>query len=312
MFKILSSIFVKNHENIENPNVRLSLISLSSALGIFMNILLFISKVILGILANSTAILNDAFNNLSDSVVAIMALVGSSFAKKPADKNHPFGHGRLEHIVSLLVSIIIIYVGIMLFVNSAKSFSEENPNGLNLLSFIVLFLGILLKVYIYFLNKDLYNKLESDLNLGVMLDARNDIISTVAIIVGVFLQRFVSFNLDAAMGIVVAAFFIKPGIDLFIETVKYLLGERIDADTEKQIEEILLSGDYIIGFHHLDIHQYGKGHIAGSCHVEVPGNLTVAEVHKEVDRIEKKVLKDTGIILTLHTDPTYNIIDRQG
>ena len=312
MFDFLANRFVKDHKNIDNPNVRLNLISLSSIMGIVMNIILFLSKIFLGIFTKSTAILNDAFNNLSDSVVSIMSLVGSSFSKKPADEEHPFGHGRVEYVMALLVSIVIVYVGINLFINSAKSFNDQNPNGLSILSFIILFSGILIKVYIYYLNSRLYKKLESDLNLGVMLDARNDIISTTAIILGVFLQRFVTFNLDAAMGVVVAFFVTKPGIDLFNETVGYLLGERIDKEIEKKISEILLSGSYIIGFHHLDIHQYGKGHIAGSCHVEVPGNLTVAELHREIDSIEKKVRKETGVILTLHADPTYNILDKEG
>lgn len=312
MFDFLANRFVKDHENIDNPDVRLNLISLSSIMGIVMNIILFLSKIFLGIFTKSTAILNDAFNNLSDSVVSIMSLVGSSFSKKPADEEHPFGHGRVEYVMALLVSIVIVYVGINLFINSAKSFDDQNPNGLSLLSFIILFSGILIKVYIYYLNSRLYKELESDLNLGVMLDARNDIISTTAIILGVFMQRYVNFNLDAAMGVVVAFFVTKPGIDLFNETVGYLLGERIDEEIEKKISEILLSGSYIIGFHHLDIHQYGKGHIAGSCHVEVPGNLTVAELHKEIDRIEKKIRKETGVILTLHADPTYNILDKEG
>lgn len=309
MFDFLAKRLVKDYKNIDNPDVRLDLISVSSLIGIIMNIILFISKIILGFMSKSTAILNDAFNNLSDSVVSIMALVGSSFSKKPADKDHPFGHGRIEYVVSLLVSIVIIYVGLMLFINSAKSFNDDNPNGLSLLSFIILFAGILIKVYIYRLNAKLYKDLESDLNLGVMLDARNDIISTSAIILGVFLQRFVSFNLDAAMGIVVAFFVIKPGIDLFNETVKYLLGERIDEHIEEKISEILLSGQYIKGIHHLDIHQYGRGQIIGSCHVEVPGNLTVSELHNEIDRIEKIIRKETGVILTLHADPTYCILD---
>lgn len=312
MFDILANRFVKDYKNIDDPEVRLNLISLSSIMGIGMNIILFLSKIFLGIFTKSTAILNDAFNNLSDSVVSIMSLLGSSFSKKPADEEHPFGHGRVEYVMALLVSIVIVYVGINLFINSAKSFNDPNPNGLSLLSFIILFAGILIKVYIYYLNSRLYKDLESDLNLGVMLDARNDIISTTAIILGVFMQRYVNFNLDAAMGVVVAFFVTKPGIDLFNETVGYLLGERIDEEIEKKISEILLSGSYINGFHHLDIHQYGKGHIAGSCHVEVPGNLTVAELHKEIDRIEKKIRKETGVILTLHADPTYNILDKEG
>ena len=312
MFNFLAKTFVKDYIKIDNPKVRLNLISLSSIMGIGMNIILFLSKIFLGLYTKSTAILNDAFNNLSDSVVSIMSLVGSSFSKKPADEEHPFGHGRVEYIMALLVSIVIIYVGINLFINSAKSFNEPNPNGLSLFSFIILFAGILIKIYIYFLNSKLYKDLESDFILGVILDARNDIISTTAIILGVFLQRYVSFNLDAAMGVVVAFFVTKPGIDLFSETVGYLLGERVDEEIEDTISKILLSGDYIIGFHHLDIHQYGKGHIAGSCHVEVPGNLTVAELHKEIDQVEKKVRKETGVILTLHADPTYNILDKEG
>lgn len=312
MFNFLAKRFVKDNRNIENPEVRLNLISLSSIMGIGMNIILFLSKIFLGLYTKSTAILNDAFNNLSDSVVSIMSLVGSSISKKPADEKHPFGHGRLEYIMALLVSIVIIYVGINLFINSAKSFDDPKHNGLSLLSFLILFAGILIKVYIYFLNSRLYKDLDSELNLGVMLDARNDIISTVAIIIGVFLQRYVNFNLDAAMGVVVAFFVTKPGVDLFNETVAYLLGERVDKQVEEKISEILLSGEYIIGFHHLDIHQYGKGHIAGSCHVEVPGNLTVAELHKEIDLVEKKVRKETGVILTLHADPTYNILDKEG
>ena len=311
MFNFLAKKFVKDYKNIEDHEVRLNLISLSSVMGIVMNVTLFLSKIFLGLFTKSTAILNDAFNNLSDSVASIMALVGSNFSKKPADEEHPFGHGRLEYVVALLVSIVIMYVGLMLFINSAKSFNDKNPNGLNFLSFVILFAGILIKVYMYYLNGRLYKELDSDLNLGVMLDARNDIISTLAIIFGVFLQRFVNFNLDAAMGIVVAFFVTKPGLDLFNETVGYLLGEKIDSEIEEEIERILLSGKYIIGFHHLDIHQYGKGYIAGSCHVEIPGNLTVAELHHEIDFIEKEIRKNTGVILTLHADPTYNILDKK-
>lgn len=312
MFDFFLKRFVKDHENISNPDVRLNIIGLSSLMGIVMNVLLFLSKLIIGLYINSTAILNDAFNNLSDSLVSIMAYIGSKFSKKPADDEHPFGHGRVEYVASLLVSILIIYVGVRLFINSAKSFDQKNLVSFSFLSFIILLIGIFVKLYIYILNKYLYKTLESDLNQGVMIDARNDIISTSAIILAVFLGKFVSFNIDAAMGIVVAYFVIKPGIELFNETVKYLLGERIDRGIEKKIKNILLSGQYIRGYHHLDIHQYGRSHIGGSCHVEVPGNLTVYELHKEIDRVEKEIRRQTGVILTLHADPTYNILDKEG
>lgn len=309
MFEFLSRKFIKKSTNMDDFAYRLSLISLSSSIGIVINVLLFIMKVSLGFVIHSQAIINDAFNNLSDSVVSLMALFGSNISKKPADKEHPFGHGRSEYVISLLVSIVIMYVGFTLFVNSVKSFSDNSFDGLSLLTLVILLLSNAFKVYIYLLNKKLYKSLDSELNLGVMLDARNDIIATSAILVGSILQAYVSFNVDAIMGIIISFFVFYPGLEMFKDTTAVLLGKRVDGEIEKKIDQIIMESDLAIGYHDLQIHEYGKGRMAGSVHVEVPANLTVEVVHRQIDKIESEIYTNTKVEITIHMDPTYCVID---
>lgn len=309
MFEFLSRKFIKKSTNMDDFTYRLSLISLSSSIGIAINVLLFIMKVSLGFVIHSQAIINDAFNNLSDSVVSLMALFGSNISKKPADREHPFGHGRSEYVISLLVSIVIMYVGFTLFVNSVKSFSDNSFDGLNLLTLVILLLSNAFKVYIYLLNKKLYKSLDSELNLGVMLDARNDIIATSAILVGSIIQAYVSFNVDAIMGIIISFFVFYPGLEMFKDTTAVLLGKRVDSEIEKKIDQIIMESDLAIGYHDLQIHEYGKGRMAGSVHVEVPANLTVEVVHRQIDKIESEIYTRTKVEITIHMDPTYCVID---
>ena len=309
MFESLSRKFIKKTINVGDFAYRLSLISLSSSMGIAINVLLFIMKVSLGFVIHSQAIINDAFNNLSDSVVSLMALFGSNISKKPADKEHPFGHGRSEYVISLLVSIVIMYVGFTLFVNSVKSFSDNSFDGLSLLTLVILLLSNAFKVYIYLLNKKLYKSLDSELNLGVMLDARNDIIATSAILVGSIIQSYVSFNVDAIMGIIISFFVFYPGLEMFKDTTAVLLGKRVDSEIEKKIDQIIMESDLAIGYHDLQIHEYGKGRMAGSVHVEVPANLTVEVVHRQIDKIESEIYARTKVEITIHMDPTYCVID---
>ena len=310
MFDFLVGKFIKESEKADQIAYRLSLISLSSVVGIFINILLFAMKIGLGIFIKSQAVINDAFNNLSDSLVSLMALLGSNISKKPADKEHPFGHGRSEYVISLLVAVLIMYVGFSLFIKSVKSISSDEFSSLSLMSVGILLLSIAFKFYIYSLNKSLYKRLDSDLNLGVMLDARNDMLSTGAIIIAGFMQKYVSLNLDAIMGVILSFFVFQPGYEMFKETVAILLGQRVDKDIEENISQIIMEEDLIEGFHDLQIHEYGKGKMAGSVHVEVPANLTVEEVHGAIDQVEDEILSNTGVDLTIHMDPTYCLVEK--
>ena len=311
MFKILSKRFVKNYKSIEDENVRLNLISLSGMVGVLINVFLFIVKLIIGLIASSSAILGDAFNNMSDAFTSLITLVGARVSNKPADSDHPYGHGRSEYIASFLISILIMFVGIFLFVNSVKSFYMGNLPKLSNLGIIILIFSLLFKIYIYFLNKNLYKKLDSKLNFAVMVDARNDILSTTSIILAVILQKYINFNLDSFLGIILSIIVFKPGLDLFLDTVDKLMGREISEDLHKKIEDIILAGDFVHGYHDLKIHEYGRGKLVGSCDVEVPSNISVGIMHQAVTNIELKLKNELNISITIHMDPTYCLIENE-
>lgn len=309
MFEILAKRFVENYKSIEDQNVRLKLISLSGLVGILINIFLFIIKITIGLIASSSAILGDAFNNMSDALTSLITLIGAKASSKPADVNHPYGHGRSEYIASFLVSILIMIVGFLLFTNSIDSFYKGNLPKLSRLSIIILIFSLGFKFYIYFLNRSLDKKLDSKLNFAVMIDARNDILSTISIIIAVTLQKYISFNLDALLGIILSIIVFKPGLDLFLDTIDKLLGKGISIELHKEIEDIILSGDFIRGYHDLKIHEYGRGKLVGSCDVEVPSNISVGIMHQAVTNVETRLEKELNISITIHMDPTYCLIE---
>ncbi|MDD7305576.1 MAG: cation diffusion facilitator family transporter [Peptoniphilaceae bacterium] len=308
MFNFLSKKFVKDYKNYTDQKVRLNLISLSGLVGIIINFILFAMKISIGLITSSSAVLGDAFNNLSDALTSLITLVGAKVSNRPADKGHPWGHGRGEYIASFVVGIFIMYVGIKLLTNSLTSFVEGNIPKLSLISIVILIVSIFFKLYIYFLNESLEKKLDSKLNFAVKVDARNDIISTILIIIVVSIQKYINFNLDSIIGIFLALVIFMPGLELFVETVDTLLGKKLDPDLEKEISAIILEGDFVVGFHNLQIHEYGKGKLVGSCDLEVPENLTVGIMHESISRIEDRLRNEVGIDITCHMDPTYTLV----
>ena len=255
--------------------------------------------------------MGDAFNNMSDALTSLITLIGAKASRKPADKNHPYGHGRSEYIASFIVSILIMIVGFLLFTNSVENFYNGKLPKISKLSIMILIFSLGFKFYIYFLNKDLDKRLDSKLNFAVMVDARNDILSTISIIIAVILQKYISFNLDALLGIILSIIVFKPGFDLFVDTIDKLLGRGISKDLHKKIEDIILAGDFIKGYHDLKIHEYGRGKLVGSCDVEVPSNISVGIMHQAVTNVETKLRKDLNISITIHMDPTYCLIENE-
>lgn len=311
MFDILFKKIVKNYKDFDNEGIRLKLISLSGLVGVLINALLFIIKIIIGIMASSQAIIGDAFNNMSDALTSLITLVGAKASSKPADKAHPYGHGRSEYIASFLVSIFIMLVGVVLFINSIKSLYEgKNPN-LSQFSLMILIGSLSFKVYIYFLNKKLDRMLDSKLNYAVMIDARNDILSTISIVLSIIVQRYIDFNLDSILGIILAIIVFKPGLDIFLETMDKLLGRGLSPELRKEIENIILEGDLIQGYHNLNIHEYGRGKLTGSCDVEVPSNISVGIMHQAVTDVEVRLKKELNIVITIHMDPTYCLTENE-
>lgn len=238
MFNFLASRFIKDYKNYKRPDIRLQLISLSSIVGIVINLILVIFKLVAGYKTNSSAIINDGFNNLSDTVVSLMALVGSKVSQKPADKEHPFGHGRSESLISLLVGILIMYVGAKLFINSLHHYAGDQKTEFTKIAIIVLILSIVAKVYIYFLNRRLYKNLESDLNFGVMVDARNDILATSAIIIGALIEKNFNLRVDALMGVILAILVFMPGLDLFKQSAGYLLEKELTQKLKIKLKKL--------------------------------------------------------------------------
>lgn len=308
MFNFLASKFIKNYSDHSRTDVRLKLISLSSIIGIVINLILVVLKLVVGYTTNSSAIVNDGFNNLSDTVVSIMALVGSKVSQKPADKEHPYGHGRSESLISLLVGVLIMYVGAQLFINALHHYASDNVTNFSTIAIIILIFSIITKFYIYFLNKRLYKQLDSDLNFGVMVDARNDILATSGIILGAMVEKYLGVKVDALMGVILAGFVFMPGLDLFKQSAGYLLGERVDLEIEKRVGDIILANDFIIGYHSLHIHEYGKGNLDGSVDVEIAENLSLLVAHKIITDIQRKIKKEIGLNLSIHMDPTYSLI----
>lgn len=311
MFELLAKRHVDDYQNYQDKDVRLRLISLSGIVGIVINFLLFGIKLTVGIISKSNAVLNDAFNNISDAITSLISMVGAKASTKPADEDHPLGHGRSEYVASFIVSIIIILVGWELLINSVKSFFAKTGPNISIVGLIIMALSILFKVYIYVLNRGLAKKLDSNLNYAVQLDAKNDILSTSSIILSLILGKYVSFNLDAIMAVIISIIVIKPGIDLAKETINQLIGQRVDVEIEEEIKNIILAGDFITGYHDLKLYEYGQGRIFGSVHVEVPENIMVGTMHESVSQVEELVKEKTGVDLTVHTDPTTTLVNNE-
>lgn len=308
MFNFLSKKFVKDYQNYKKASVRLNLISLSGIVGIFINFILFLMKITIGLITSSSAVLGDAFNNLSDALTSLITFLGAKASNKPADIGHPWGHGRGEYIANFVVGILIMYVGLNLLTSSVTSFIAGNIPELSTISIIILIVSVFFKVYIYRLNEKIEKKLDSQLNYAVKIDARNDIISTVLIIIGVSFQKYLPFNIDSIIGIFLAIVIFLPGWDMFKNTADTLLGKKLSPDLEKKISDIILEGDFVVGFHNLQIHEYGKGKLVGSCDLEVPENLTVGIVHESISCIEDRLRSELDIDVSCHMDPTYTLV----
>lgn len=303
MVNFLIKTFIKNSENIENPKIRQKYGTLSSIVGIICNVLLFLIKYAMGTLSHSISIVSDAFNNLSDCAGCLVTLLGYKMASKPADKNHPFGHGRMEYLTSLIIAALIIFVGIELLKNSVEKII--NPVEIRF-SFAVLFslvFSIAVKLWMAVFNAELGKKINSSVLTATAKDSKSDVIATSATLIALICSLFTALPVDGVMGLLVSVFILKSGYDIVKDTVDELLGKPADPEIINNIKEYVLKNDKIIGIHDLIIHSYGPGNIIGSCHVEVKSNESFTEVHDIVDSIEREIHNNLNILMTIHMDP---------
>ena len=303
MTKFLIQKFIKNPDDINNLKVRRNYGTLSSVVGIICNVFLFILKYIMGTLSGSISVVSDAFNNLSDSAGCMVTLLGYKLASKPADKDHPFGHGRMEYLTALTIAVLILIVAFGLFRNSVNKIIHPEKLTFSLIVLISLLVSILIKLWMSFFNAFLGKKINSSVMLATAKDSRTDVIATSATCIAVISSLYTNLPVDGIMGLVVSLFIFKSGIDIVKDTVDNLLGKPVDSDIVYAIKEMVGESDKIIGIHDLVVHNYGPGNMIGSLHAEVKSNEDFVFVHDMIDELERRIHRELNILMTIHMDP---------
>lgn len=304
MTKFLVKLFVKDYQNTNNPIVRERYGKLGSITGIIFNIILFSLKLFGGIIALSISIIADAFNNLFDALTAIVTLIGFKYANKPADKEHPFGHGRFEYLASLFIAIIIIVVGVELFRTSISELIDvKQLVKIEMFSVIVLVISLVLKAWLGYFNLKLGKKISSLAMQAYAKDSILDVIATSVVLIGLLIGHFASINIDGYLGALVALFIIYTGFKTVKETIDPLLGQSPSPEFINAIEEKILSYNGIYGIHDLIVHDYGPSKTIISLHVEVDADSDFLEMHDLIDNIERDIRRYFNCSITIHMDP---------
>lgn len=303
MFKLLVKLFVKDYKNHKNPVVRERYGLLSSIVGIILNIILSLAKLLIGALTSSIAITADAVNNLSDAGSCVVTLVGFKMAGIKPDKEHPFGHGRIEYIAALIVGFIVELMGFELIKSSVDKIKNPEELTFSIPAVIVLLISIFGKLWLALFNRYLGKTISSPALSAVVTDSLSDICATSFTLLALILSRFTSLPLDGIFGIVVALFIMYSGYGILKETIGIILGVPPSKELVDKIVELIKEHDGVIDIHDLVIHSYGENRLFGSVHVEVPADFDILEAHDNMDHIEREVLEKYGINLVVHMDP---------
>lgn len=303
MTELLVKFFVKNKDDIENIRVRTSYGTLAGAVGICCNTLLFGVKLAAGMALHSVAVMADAFNNLSDAASSIIGLVGTRMAGKPADADHPFGHGRIEYISALIVAFLVLQVGLTFFKDSLDKIFHPEELTFSTVSLIILLVSVAVKLWMGYFNRKLGQRINSQVMLATAADSLGDVVTTSATICSILIFHFLGLNIDGFVGVIVACIVLWAGIGIARDTLKPLIGEPADPKLFQEITSLVESYEGIVGSHDLIIHNYGPGRSMASIHAEVPNNVDVETSHEIIDRAEREVSKKLNIFLVIHMDP---------
>ncbi len=306
MTELLAKLFIKDSENIKDNTVRKAYGTLGGIVGIICNLILCIIKITVGVISGSISIMADGLNNLSDMGSSLVTIIGFKLAGKPADRDHPFGHGRMEYMSAFIVAVFILIVGIDLMESSATAFfnGEKTPTY-NIWAVIVLVVSVLIKFWMFLFNNKLGKKISSDVLKATAKDSLNDALATTAILISVAVSTFINlpFNLDALMGILVSLFILWAGISSARDTINEILGKPPEKELIDNLENTILSFKEFVGIHDLIVHNYGPGRQFASVHVEVPQNIDVVKCHEQIDLCEKLVGEQLDLSLVIHMDP---------
>lgn len=303
LIRFLTKIFIKNSDDVKNANVRTAYGIFGGVLGILCNIILFILKVVIGSAIHSIAIISDAFNNLSDIGSSAVTLIGAKLSNQRPDKEHPFGHGRIEYICSLIVSFIIIMVGLELVKSAFDKIVHPEAPVFNLVMVLILTVSVLIKLWMFFSMRYLGRRIDSEVLKATAADSLSDVAATSTVILSVVLCKFLPPVIDGIAGFIVALLICITGVRVAWETIGTLLGSAPDPALIKQITDILLSNKEILGIHDLIVHDYGPGRTLASVHAEVSSKKSAIVIHEIIDALEVKILNETGVETVIHTDP---------
>lgn len=295
--------FVRDYQQVQDPAVRERYGVLSGGVGIFLNLLLSLGKFFAGVVTGSIAVTADAFNNLSDAGSSVVTLVGFKLAGQKADDGHPFGHGRIEYLAGLLVSLLILMVGVELGKTSIEKIVQPEEVAFSILSVGILVCSILIKLWMSLFNRKLGKRIHSAAMQATATDSLSDVVATSAVLAGTLIGHFAHVSIDGWIGVVVAVFILRAGWGAAKDTLNPLLGTAPDPELVKAIQQLVLSHEQVVGMHDLVIHDYGPGRRMCSFHAEVPEGDDIMEAHDAIDHIEREIQEKFGIETTAHMDP---------
>ncbi len=303
MTNFIINKFIDKEYNIEDPRTRKQFGVLSGIVGIICNTVLFLAKLFVGVVTSSIAVSADAFNNLADAGSSIVTLVCFKMAENPADKKHPFGHGRIEYISGLIISVAIIITGLGFIKSSVEKIFSPEEVHLDVISFAILVLSLFLKLWMSFFNTRLGKILRSSAMKATAADCLIDVVATLAIIISMVFTHFTNISVDAYAGVLVAGFIIFTGVTMLNESLNPLLGTAPDPDLISKINKLVLSYENVVGVHELMVHNYGPTKSIISLHVEMPSNVDIIKLHEIIDTIENRLKKEFNCQAIIHLDP---------
>ena len=303
MFQKMIDIFVKRRDSDTDAVMRERYGNFAGIVGIVFNFILAGIKFFIGIITGSVSIRADAVNNLSDSLTSVLSIVAFKISSKPADKKHPFGHARIEYIVSMILSFSLILVSVDLFKASIDKIVDPTDATYSVPVLIILFVTVLVKIWLAFLYRYVTKKIDSSVVEANAADSFTDALSTGAVLISALISDFTDFNLDGYAGVAVSVFLLVNALKILNDTKNHILGTEPDVELIKQIQEYTLSCPEVIGIHDLSIHNYGPGRCFATLHAEVDGKKDIFKTHDAVDNVEKGVLERFGVNCTIHLDP---------
>ncbi len=303
MTEFLVRHFVKEYTEIEKVSVRTAYGVLASVVGIFCNVLLFAVKWTIGYLLHSISVMADAFNNLSDAGSSVIGLVGVKMASKPADQDHPFGHGRIEYIAALIVAFLVMEVGFTFLKDAVGKIRNPEELRFQAVSVVILILSVGVKLWMCFFNRKLGRRIDSKVMLATSADALGDVVTTTATIASVLFFRITGVNIDGIVGLGVSLVVMWAGIGIAKDTLEPLIGEAVEPEEYARIKEFVEGYEGVLGSHDLIVHNYGPGRNMASIHAEVPNDVEIETSHEIIDRIERDAFRMLGVFLVIHMDP---------